>query len=438
MEAYRLVQHLAQALKEMFCEMSTVHFVLLCHMVVFTVVMECQQLDRTDARLCIFLRVVELAVAVDCILIVTHHLTRLSESNQIPTMVVYQMPIVIGPLSEFELTRLMLKDNTTAAANNFLVGCVYVKPLVAGALCFTLNALHGGGPETQLQAMISSDVPNFYLWIWLSLALYAYRLGLQARPMLATVAGNSLWLARGVPVLLVLSICFTCYFWRRHAGRPRANASDECDASHHSEWAMLLAGLVLLRLLAVHLVHSVWKQMQSATWTVEKDGTWTSIGTVIEFVLLPLAVSAVDHLAYITTTYQKDMEWAWASLFQSTMQTLLLMRPLFTLMGHDLDPRSGCVSIGLCFFGIALWLSLRNASHESSLPATRIRIADLRRTAQRINSFSGVLGTDGYLCNLSRFFRGIHIAVDVKLGTRIVASQAPSREMSLAANNAVQ
>lgn len=399
--AYRLVRHLVRAVKGMLCELSTSHLILLGHSVVLTVVVQCLRLDRTDTLLSVSLGVVELAVVVDCIFIVTHHLTRLSESNQIPAMVVYQMPFIIGPLSEFEFARLMLEDHATAAANTFLVGCVYVKPLVAGALCLGLHGLYTGGPEMQLRAVHSSDVPNFFLWIWLSLMLYAYRLGFQSRSMLAAVAGNSLWLSRGVPVLLVLSICLTCYLWLRHAGRSRAEPSDEHDASRRGEWAMLLVGLALLKLAAVHLVHSVWKQVQSPTWAVYQDSTGNGSGTVVEFAVLPLAVSAVDHLAYISATYRMDMEWVWASLFQSTTQTLFLIRPLFALLGHDLDPRSGCISMGLCFFGIALWLSLRTASHKCSLPATRNNSADFSRTAQRIDSSVGLLGSAGRLFNVS-------------------------------------
>ncbi|OWY49392.1 hypothetical protein AALT_g11060 [Alternaria alternata] len=396
--ASRLVRHLVRAVTGMLCDLSTIHLILLGHSVVLTMVVQWLRPDRTDTLLSISLGVVELAVVVDCILIVTHHLTLLSESSRTPAMVVYQMPFIIGPLSEFELARLMLEDHATAAANTFLVGCVYVKPLVAGALCLGLHGLYTGGPETQLLAADSSDVPNFFLWIWLSLMLYAYQLGFQSRSVLTAVAGNSLWLSRGVPVLLVLSVCLTCYLWSRHAGRFRAEASsDEHDVSHQAEWAMLLVGLVLLKLAAVHLVHSVWKHMQSATTAAYQDDAGNGSGKVIEFAVLPLAVSAVDHLAYISVTYRMGMEWVWANLFQSTTQTLFLIRPLFALLGHDLDPRSGCFSMGLCFFGIALWLSLRTALHKCSLPAPRNGLADFCSTAQRIGSSFGVLGSAGWL-----------------------------------------
>jgi hypothetical protein len=379
-------------------EMSTLHLILLCYSVVLTMVVEWLRLDRTDTLLSISLGVVKLAVVVDCVFVVTHHLTRLSVSNRKLAILLYQTPFATGPLSEFELARLMLKDNDTAMANAVLVGCVYVKPLVAGALCLGLHGLHAGGPRTQPRATNRFPLPEYFLRSGLVLIVYAYGLGFRSLPMPAAVVGNSPWLSYGVPVLLSLSIGLTYYFSFWHAERCRAIVSNKGKAFHDSEWMVLLGGLVLLKVVAARLMHIVWKQMQSAAWTVEQDSTWNRSGAVVHFGILPLAVSAVDHLADISAAYREDVGWPWPSLCQSTLQTLLLIRPLFTLAGYGISPQSGCIGIALCFLGIAFWLSLPAVSRQFSLHGTRNKLADIHRTAQRIVSRSGVLGNVSCLC----------------------------------------
>jgi hypothetical protein len=345
------------------------------------------------------LGVVKLAVVVDCILVVTHHLTRLSASNRMLAIVVYQMPFVTGPLSEFELTRLMLTDNATSAANTFLVGCVYVKPLVAGALCLALYGLHTGGPGMQRRATDLFDVSKVFLRSVPLTVLSAYGLGLESLPMPTAAAGDSPWLCRGVPVLLFLSIGFTCYFWYWHADKYRTITSKKYNTSNDSEWVVLLVCLVALKVGAARLVHSVWNQMQAVAWTAGQDGTWEASGAVVQFAVLPFAATAVDHLADISAAYRGDIDWPWASLCQSTLQTVFFIRPLFTLVGHNLDPRSGCIGIALCFLGIALWLSLPGLSRRFSLHDMRNRVADTHRIAQRLGSSSRLLGSVSCLCS---------------------------------------
>jgi hypothetical protein len=385
-------------------EMSTLHRILFCYLGVVTMVVEWLRLDRADTLLSISLGVVKLAVVVDCILVVTHHLTRLSASNRVLAIVVYQMPFVTGPLSEFELTRLMLTDNATSAANTFLVGCVYVKPLVAGALCLALHGLHTGGSGMQRQATDLLDVSKVFLRSGPLMVLSTYGLGLESLPMLTAAAGDSPWLSRGVPVLLLLSIGFTCYFWYWHTDKYRTIASKKYNTCNDSEWVVLLVCLVALKVGAARLVHSVWNQMQAIAWSAGQDSTWEASGAVVQFAVLPLAVTAVDHLADISAAYRGDIDWPWASLCQSTLQTFFFIRPLFTLVGHNLDPRSGRIGIALCFLGIALWLSLPALSRRFSLHDTRNRVADTHRIAQRLCFASRLLGSVGRLYSPARLF----------------------------------
>ncbi|KAJ5052519.1 hypothetical protein J3E74DRAFT_295609 [Bipolaris maydis] len=353
----QLGQHVLWALEDMLEEISTMHRILLCYLVIVGMVIEWLRQDHADTLLSILLGMVQLAVVIDSILIVTHHLMRLAVSNRTLAIIVSQMPFVTGPLAEFELTRLMLTGNSATTANTFLVGCVYAKPLAAGALCLALHNLHTGGPGMQPYSNRLMDVSKVFLRSGALIVLSTHGIKLDSLPGLMAAAGDSPWLSRGVPVLLLLSIGFTCYFWYWHAEKYRDIVSKRYNTHSDSEWLVLLVCLVALKLFAAHLVHRVWKQMESAAWTAEQD-----TGSVVQFAILPLAVTVVDHLADISVSYRGDMYWPWASLCQSSLQTLFFIRPLFMLAGHDIDPQSGRIGIALCFLGIALWLSVPSHS----------------------------------------------------------------------------
>ncbi|KAI0573475.1 hypothetical protein Alg130_10079 [Pyrenophora tritici-repentis] len=369
------------ALKDMLQDMSVLHRILFSYLLFLTTAAELLRPDRTDTYLSVSLGLVKFALVVDCILVVTRHLTRLSASNRMLAIVVYQMPFVTGPLSEFELARLMLTDNATSAANTFLVGCVYVKPLVAGALCLALYGLHTGWSGTQPQATDLPIASLIFLQSGVLMMVSVYGLGLESLKMPTAAAGDSQWLFRGVPFLLLLSVVFTCYFWYWHAEKYHATVSKKDKAYKDSEWVVLLVSLVVLKVGAARLVYSVLDHIQAVAWTADKDIIREVSSTVIHFAILPLAATAVDHIADISAAYRGDIDWPWASLCQSTLQTLFSIRPLFTLVGHDLDPQSGRIGIALCFLGIALWLSLSALSREFSLHDALNGVADTRRIA---------------------------------------------------------
>ncbi|KAJ6192068.1 hypothetical protein J3E72DRAFT_273726 [Bipolaris maydis] len=98
--------------------------------------------------------------------------------------------------------------------------------------------------------------------------------------------------------------------------------------------------------------------MQDAPWTVDQDNFWEARSSIAHFAILPLVATAIDHLADVNVAYRGDMYWPWVNLCQSTLQTFFFIRPLFMLVGHDLNPQSGHIGIALCFLGTALWLSL--------------------------------------------------------------------------------
>jgi hypothetical protein len=142
---------------------SAFHRILLSQLLVVTAAVELLRPDQTDHVLSVLLGVVKLALIVDCISIVTHHLIQLSVSNKVLDFVLYRTPLVTGPLSELALAMLMLKDGATSTAKNFLIGCVYVKPLLAGALCLGFYGPRPGSPGIQSQTTELPILSQFFL-----------------------------------------------------------------------------------------------------------------------------------------------------------------------------------------------------------------------------------------------------------------------------------
>jgi hypothetical protein len=144
-------------------DISAFHRILFSQLLVVTAAVELLRPDQTDHVLSVLLGVVKLALIVDCISIVTHHLIQLSVSNKVLDFVLYRTPLVTGPLSELALAMLMLKDGATSTAKNFLIGCVYVKPLLAGALCLGFYGPRPGSPGIQSQTTELPIVSQFFL-----------------------------------------------------------------------------------------------------------------------------------------------------------------------------------------------------------------------------------------------------------------------------------
>lgn len=375
----------------MFYEISTVHRIIFCYLVVVSMAVEFLRLDYADTLLSILLGVVRLALVVDCILIISQHLMRMSASHRTLAIFVSQMPFITGPLAEFELTRLLLTDDAATMANTFLIGCVYAKPLAAGALCFALYNLHSGGPGMYSYTNILMDVSKVFLRSGALMMLFTHGVKLESLRILKAAAGDSPWLSRGVPILLLLSVGFTCYFWYWNAEKYRDTVSKRYGTHDDVEWLVLLVCLVALKLVAAHLVYSVCKNMRGAPWTVDQDNAGEARSSFALFAVLPLVVTAVDHLADVSIAYRGDMYWPWVSLCQSTLQTFFFIRPLFMLVGHDLDPQSGRIGIALCFLGTALWLSLPAHSRKSSPQDWNSKVSHNLRTFQRLSAASHVL-----------------------------------------------
>lgn len=372
-------------------DVSPLHRFLFTLLMVIITAAELLRLDDTDTRLTITLGVGKLALVVDCMSVITHHLG----------IMAYRVPFVAGPLSEFELVRLMLADKATSSANLFLVGCAYTKPLVAGALCFALHGLQAGWYGMQPPGTDLSHVSQMLLRSVLAGVLLAYLLGLRSLPIPTATTGDRPWLSQGVLLFLLVFVLCSCYFWRWNAHNDRDTAGDRSYVYQDSEWMALLVLLVALKIGAARLLYTIITHWHAEPLAAGQDTNWAISNTVVHFVLLPLIVVAIDHLADIGTAYRGDIQWSWMSLCQSALGTLLFTRPFFALIGYGLDPWSGCMGIALCFLSVAVWLSLSAPSRKVPPRCALNEVADICRSAQSVGVALGLLGRTGCLCSSS-------------------------------------
>ncbi|KAJ6192202.1 hypothetical protein J3E72DRAFT_273556 [Bipolaris maydis] len=145
-------------------------------------------------------------------------------------------------------------------------------------------------------------------------------------------AGDSPWLSRGVPVLLLLSIGFTCYFWYWHAEKYRDIVSKS-----------LLGGAEAIR-------------RSSGAQSMETDGKCGMDGRTRHWLCSTVRHSpSRGDCRGPPCGYQRFLPWGHVLALGKSL-------PLFMLAGHDIDPQSGRIGIALCFLGIALWLSVPSHS----------------------------------------------------------------------------
>lgn len=177
---------------------------------------------------------------------------------------------------------------------------------------------------------------------------------------LTRTVGEHRWVSQGVPLLLVLHLGFTYSFnkWRHDEieGKEAKEDRNEADSSWLSEsrcnWMMLLIFLVGLRAVAVVLVRDLSKHLHDEGFTP------TTNATLINRILLPLLVAALDQSTNIALVFAERIGESWTNIIQSTLTTYFFTRPLAALAGHNMDPTRGRLPFGLCLLVMSIWLSL--------------------------------------------------------------------------------
>jgi hypothetical protein len=221
------------------------------------------------------------------------------------------------------------------------------------------------------------------------------------------------------------SFYFSCWNALRHArsgDNDRAMRRERDEVSNNGEWVVFLASLAALKVGAVLLMRSILNHAQAISLTLGPSGASVASSLVVEFAAIPLAVTAVDHLADINAPYKGGAHVPWASLCQSTLQTYFFVRPLLTLAGHNIDPQDGRMGIALCFLGVAVWLSLPNIPRRSSRCENLSHAADIRRRA---------LQRPGHAFGLLDFVSSLRISSDIFRELRTIVRAISEHEAAL-------
>ncbi|KAF9730134.1 hypothetical protein PMIN01_12067 [Paraphaeosphaeria minitans] len=341
------------ALDAMCQDISPFHRVLISQLLMLLVAVELLRSGRADPLLSFVLGLMKIGLVADCISILTLRMRRLSGSSGVLAFLLRNVPIVTGPSAELALAIHVLRRNKPSTANSFLIGSVYAKPLAMGASCLILQGLHARIPGIDMP-------PESPIVPWL--------LGVSGVLILASaphIDSDKQWISQGVPLFLVLHAGFSYYFgtWgaARHKRRVeggRVSVQKYNSIAAPREWVALLICLGTLKAGAVLLVGGLLDQAHALVLHSEPSIPFLADGTFVDFTVLPLATAALDHLTDLRIAYEGDDSSSWANLIQSTLQTYFFVRPLAALAGHDIDPRDGRVSIGLCFMAIASWLWL--------------------------------------------------------------------------------
>lgn len=147
------------ALEDMCQDTSPFHRVLISQLLVIIVAIELLRPDRDDPLLSLLIGFVKVVLVADCASIITNHIRRLSASNRLLAFLIYRTPLITGPFAELALTVLILRGTTPSTAKRFLIGSVYAKPLVIGALCLVFHGLCTGLPGIKMQTIESPIAP---------------------------------------------------------------------------------------------------------------------------------------------------------------------------------------------------------------------------------------------------------------------------------------
>jgi hypothetical protein len=143
-------------------------------------------------------------------------------------------------------------------------------------------------------------------------------------------------------LLVVLSVAFYCKMPGAYPGfspRPRGR-----DIS--SSWPLLVIVFVMLKMFAIHTVHSLLVHLQESALFSD---------TLIYFTLLPIAAVFVDHVAAFGG---RGAAGAWTSLVPSISLNYILTRFLAMLAGHKIGPARGRRILGGCLMVTAMCLSM--------------------------------------------------------------------------------
>jgi Ca2+/H+ antiporter len=134
------------------------HRVVISQLLVIIIAVELLRPDRLDLWLSVLLGLVKIGLVADCTSIVALRMRQISDSSGTIGLTPYKVPLVTAPFMELALVMLMLRQDHPSTANRFLVGSIYAKPMVIGALCLLLDGIRTGMPRIQMRSVESATV----------------------------------------------------------------------------------------------------------------------------------------------------------------------------------------------------------------------------------------------------------------------------------------
>jgi hypothetical protein len=367
---------------------SILHRVVISQLLLAIAAIQLLRPTAPDPLLLVVLRILEVGLVVSCIFPVTAQLRHRSGSNRMVDFLLYKGPFLADSLTELALTILLFRSGDVSAAENFLVGSTYAKPLAMGALFLILHSIcprnstnHAGNmnwkSNVRTLLFVGMVVVGSVSWIGGEFAL-------NIKPfLLINSTDRNTSISKGVFLFFSLHVVLTYYFMRgynpvfetttiRVDGRtPRQqdyckatdisntsninnintdNENDNCE--DNNEWVILLASLVILRALAAHSLCRLLNHLHALPGISPKDIRMTN------FVLFPLLVVVIDHSANAGLVASGDLNGAWTNLIQSTLSTYFFLRPLAALAGHKIVSSGGLLGFGSFLMAIAAWLSI--------------------------------------------------------------------------------
>jgi Ca2+/H+ antiporter len=365
---------MAAALQNMHRETSAFHRLLASQLIVVVVSIELLKTDQLDPLLSILLGLLKVALVADCTSIMTLRMRRISSSSKALDALLSTVPFAAVPVVELALAMQMLKQKPPSSANRFLTGSIYAKLLVAGACSMILYSLQCGSATVELHSTKMSPVP-WLLGVSGALVLASapqiesmFR-GPHKLLVLTITIGDSQWISRGVPLFIMMYVGISYYFELHGGGRQSSIVLDEEEEDGTDlavqEWVVLLLCVGALKAGAFVLARDLLECAHAMTAISDSRSTFLTSSAFVDFIVLPLAAAAVDHLPDIATARTEDVDRPWTNLIQSALQTYFFTRPLAALAGHDIDPQDGRIGIGFCVLAIAVWLLIPGIPRKS-------------------------------------------------------------------------
>lgn len=146
------------AVGEVYHATSTFHRVLVSQLLLTIVAVELMRSVEADPLLSTILGMVKVGLVGDCIFSVVHQLRRRSSSRALLETVLCEAPLLTGSSTELVLTILFIRDETASAAEEFLIGTIYAKLLVIGAMCLVSHGLYLSSSDVTVWPEAWSDV----------------------------------------------------------------------------------------------------------------------------------------------------------------------------------------------------------------------------------------------------------------------------------------